>query len=67
VAVGRLKVELRITEMDRARLLVVEMTELEKELELAGLPQYAKRINHALARFLKPATTDEVHLDAPDD
>jgi hypothetical protein len=46
---GRVKIE--VTGMKRARLLVLELTELERDLAADGQREYAVRINHALKRF----------------
>jgi hypothetical protein len=59
-SLGTIKIE--VTGMPRARLLVVELTEIERELGREGLSEYAVRINHALKRF-----TDGSGGDFPDD
>jgi hypothetical protein len=48
-AIGTVKIE--VTGLKRARLLVLELTEVERDLARDGHREYAVRINHALRRF----------------
>lgn len=46
---GQIRID--ILGLDRARLLVIELNELEKDLRAAKQVEFADRVNHALRRF----------------
>jgi hypothetical protein len=50
MAVG--KVEITIRDLKQAKLLIFELNELERSLVQAGDQHHARKLNHALRRFI---------------
>jgi len=57
------KIAIDVTGTDRAKLLVVELNELERDLELAGYREFAIRLGHAITRFTADKTQDTKDVD----